>query len=78
MTLMRNGPNKVSAADQPNGNCGRCGTPIRFMNVMLCDSCLENRLGKPAALATASPHPAFYGLLAACTPWFRAREGRQS
>ena len=39
----------------PNGNCGGCGSPIAFMNVMLCDECLEARLdGRDVAAAT--PH----------------------
>ena len=30
-----------------NGNCGACGAPIAFMNVMLCDQCLQTRLEGP-------------------------------
>lgn len=30
-----------------NGNCGACGAPIAFMNVMLCDHCLQARLEGP-------------------------------
>jgi hypothetical protein len=36
-----------------NGNCGACGAPIAFMNVMLCDQCLQARLeGPDVAVAT--------------------------
>lgn len=65
----------TTRADDPNGNCGVCGTPISFMNVMLCDSCLENRLAKRAAVAAAPPHPVFCWWLAACAPWSRSSEG---
>ena len=38
-----------------NGNCGGCGAPIAFMNVMLCDECLQARLeGPDVPVATGS------------------------
>lgn len=39
-------PAKAPQPASANGNCGSCGSPILFMNVMLCDTCLNERLGE--------------------------------
>ncbi len=55
LIVATNGTGDETMAQTPasNGNCGGCGSPIAFMNVMLCDECLEARLdGGNVAAAT--------------------------
>ena len=41
------GDETMTRTPASNGNCGGCGAPIAFMNVMLCDECLQARLEGP-------------------------------
>jgi hypothetical protein len=34
----------TSGGSLANGNCGRCGAPIEFLQVMLCSACLHAAL----------------------------------